>query len=368
MPTGFNIRNSDGKFQVDDQGRFYFDDHCCCTSGTVGDCWLLRVCAAQVFHDPNVSCSTTGNLSDLPVVVAATINLVTRNLLLNVNYGLAYGDVGGVCASQQGLDEWYLQWTDNASPPDGTGQWTLTDQTNGIYLDGPSDTPCDPTGNYSDGLGNTGYVEANNAEPCEYLCEGDYVVSGDLSIEFFAGKIIQLELSESLSACYDIVCNYPCDDGLSGSLYSPTPLSNYNWRAFDTCQECIPVPCECPNGLSGDYRIAGYVPGDLTACAECTESLNPAWDGVFHYNSSPCYWEETDAASIDGTGLIASLYLETGSNPDCYWEISINCTDDDVNPYPVWVGTKDYGTDPVGVYTRTAGCDMTSSLTIEEVP
>jgi len=33
MPA-FNIRSSDGRFQVDSQGRFYFDDECCC-EGTV---------------------------------------------------------------------------------------------------------------------------------------------------------------------------------------------------------------------------------------------------------------------------------------------------------------------------------------------
>jgi len=32
----FNIRNSDGKFQVDDQGRFYFDDDCCCDTELSG--------------------------------------------------------------------------------------------------------------------------------------------------------------------------------------------------------------------------------------------------------------------------------------------------------------------------------------------
>jgi len=32
----FNIRNSDGKFQVDAQGRFYFDDDCCCDTGVSG--------------------------------------------------------------------------------------------------------------------------------------------------------------------------------------------------------------------------------------------------------------------------------------------------------------------------------------------
>jgi len=32
----FNIRNSDGKFQVDAQGRFYFDDDCCCEQTVSG--------------------------------------------------------------------------------------------------------------------------------------------------------------------------------------------------------------------------------------------------------------------------------------------------------------------------------------------
>ncbi len=128
---------------------------------------------------------------------------------------------------------------------------------------------------------------------------------------------------------------------------------------------CASVPESCPPGLTGEYRIAGYVDGDLVACAECLDDTNAPWDGIFGYISS-CYWEIDvggSYSSIDGKllDLPGENYMQL--NPGVAWEIKISCYS-----AVVWQGVKTSGDDPTGTYTRTGGCDVTPSIVIEAVP
>jgi hypothetical protein len=51
------------------------------------------------------------------------------------------------------------------------------------------------------------------------------------------------------------------------------------------------------------------------------------------------------------------------------WQLDLYCWDTTPGPVLIWRGTKATGTTPVGVYSRTAGCQATpTSLEIEEVP
>jgi len=63
------------------------------------------------------------------------------------------------------------------------------------------------------------------------------------------------------------------------------------------------------------------------------------------------------------TGASQRIYYEAGN-----WKLVIEATM--FVTYAVvnvWTGTKTGGNDPVGVYTRIAGCDPTATFTVESV-
>jgi len=141
--------------------------------------------------------------------------------------------------------------------------------------------------------------------------------------------------------------------------------------------------CCCPCEL----MINGYSDGDLTGCSVCdaADAGQTVWDGKFgildpddcssattgtKYNANhnldcsggtdnrPSNWQ------IDGkdVGFTVPFISYDGSN----WVLSITCQAGG-GGQDLWQGTK-LGTGPLGTYTRTAGCDTTSSLEIVEVP
>lgn len=264
---------------------------CCCGGGPT--CYLLRTCSAAEAIDPNdeflIGCGP------LPIVVSATINGVTRNLVASVTYTMTYGDLGGVCAFTQGLDEWYLTWNYTGLPGDGTGTWQLVNNTAGILMNGPVDTPCDPVGAYTDGGGNNGSIAAGDDLVCEYLCENDFVTNTDLSAEFAAGNIIKNGPS---GYCYNIVCAYSCDDGYSGSLYSAGPLT-VGWAAYDSCNMCVDLcsACDPPMASSIPIEVGEVIPGILSglytlAVGDILGNYTLTYDGSDKegFGSSYCYW------------------------------------------------------------------------------
>lgn len=141
---------------------------------------------------------------------------------------------------------------------------------------------------------------------------------------------------------------------------------------------CCNFPISCPCDLSEwstmqgggatcggfvrVYEINGYLDGDLVACVACDSSLDPAWDGTFPAHPTRCFWIETDAAiSIDGKEIITPSIIKTSSK----WSISIGCRIGGSGDN-IWVGEKECGATPAGVYTRTSGCDATTDLEIVE--
>lgn len=137
----------------------------------------------------------------------------------------------------------------------------------------------------------------------------------------------------------------------------------------DTCPCDDAAPCECPEGgLVGCYRLADYTDGDLAACETCEDHASGAWDGTFEVTSG-CLWVGS-GSSISGKRIgihaFPTLLLD---EPNCVWAIAIACeTDAWGGAAYIWRGTKATGSTPVGPYTRTAGCDETSTLTVEECP
>ena len=173
----------------------------------------------------------------------------------------------------------------------------------------------------------------------------------------------------------------------------------------ETCPCDEDAPCICPEGLAAYYRLKDYSDGDLSVggdCSVCTDAIPsdawfaqwgqprwaytfPAWDGTFYLAPSPfeCWWFPSNSLSI--SGKIASWVSGTGSgtalllwsDSSCYWELTIICYAVKWQ-YPgwfsgggggtIWTGKKRIGVTPVGVYERTFGCDVTSTLEIEACP
>lgn len=150
------------------------------------------------------------------------------------------------------------------------------------------------------------------------------------------------------------------------------------------------APCECPcdatewaalvadgtpcHGLVAAYRIKGYTPGDFTACSSCDNSALPAWPGTFTVINDAviCRWLavlDDDTYSISGKRM-DSLTVVRLSAPDCQWLLRIYCFQAPITVHLIWEGTKDTGSTPAGIYTKTAStmCDSTSTIEIEAVP
>jgi len=136
----------------------------------------------------------------------------------------------------------------------------------------------------------------------------------------------------------------------------------------------------CPEGLDSCYQITGYSDGDLSACDDCDDFESSAWDGTFPRPGGTCEWKITGVVSpnpsIDGkdirggaNGAPTRVYLDTANKK---WKVEIGCDkkigDDAYDYYPIWHGEKASGQTPEGTYTRTSGCDTTSSLEIEACP
>jgi len=134
--------------------------------------------------------------------------------------------------------------------------------------------------------------------------------------------------------------------------------------AFSDC--CC---CACPDDRAACYQLKNYNDSDLTACDECDDSGNPAWDGVISVNTSGCsYVTEWSAGekTINGKKLEAAQ-MGLSTDPCQYW-LRIDCGT--VAVTTVWRGvkTKAPGDSPAGVYTRASGCDATAALELEACP
>ena len=170
--------------------------------------------------------------------------------------------------------------------------------------------------------------------------------------------------------------------------------------ATGQCVECCPdeVPTGCPcdsgewaalvssgtpcGGLVQQYQIKDYDDGDPSGtptletsspCTNCDDSSATLWGGVFTaLSGSPCVWSEEDTLQIDGKELEPNdtrLALDTSGDPDV-WSITVFCHwdgDPADGEELIWAGSKVSGSTPVGIYTRSDGCDTTSTLEIEEV-
>ena len=108
------------------------------------------------------------------------------------------------------------------------------------------------------------------------------------------------------------------------------------------------------------YRIVGYTDGDLVACSGCTDSGNTAWDGTFNRNSGCLYDALVGFLSINGKQ--AAVLTLSRTCPSGIWTMEISCETENI-----WIGELTAG-DPVGIYTRTGGCDTTTALQIEACP
>ena len=151
---------------------------------------------------------------------------------------------------------------------------------------------------------------------------------------------------------------------------------------FTQLDGCSPGPATleieaCPGAVPITvptcYRIAGYSDGDLVACGSCSNRVDPVWDGTFPAHSGSCSWEPAAVSgpSISGklldntgVGVASGLYFNTLT---CSWRMDVRCRAGGTR-FDIWVGTKSTGSTPAGVYIRIAGCDTTTTLTIEECP
>jgi hypothetical protein len=121
------------------------------------------------------------------------------------------------------------------------------------------------------------------------------------------------------------------------------------------------------------YRLKAYTDGDLAAssCSDCRNGFSswPVWDGSFPNKDSCLRWNSglTGGIRIDGKDFRKISTLLYWDSDNCRWALDIMCTGTASNSY-VWRGYKDSGCKPEGTYTRSEGCDTTSSLEIEACP
>ena len=131
------------------------------------------------------------------------------------------------------------------------------------------------------------------------------------------------------------------------------------------------APFSCPGGLAATYGFLDYEDGDLVACGDgyCSYlDYEVPWDGTFQYVSD-CLWRG-DAEQIDlrfvGT-MKPTLYLDTERSCP-RWDVTVYCATYPDSSNIIWRGVKSSGNDPVGIYTRIDGCDITTAMSIVEIP
>jgi hypothetical protein len=138
------------------------------------------------------------------------------------------------------------------------------------------------------------------------------------------------------------------------------------------CDDC---PCEEPCDEQCDYRIKGYTDGDLAACSSCDDSEARAWPGVFKFHNGfyRASWyvdncPDISAFSVSGK-LLNGLETAQGHSSEHWYFLRIVCLQSSplVN-HTIWHGKRASAGGRAGVYTRTSGCDTTSSLEIEACP
>ncbi len=116
--------------------------------------------------------------------------------------------------------------------------------------------------------------------------------------------------------------------------------------------------------LQSCYKLSGYSDGDLTACADCDASGAAAWDGTFDaLGGNVCKWDNSEVESISGKeAKTRQLYWVNISGR---WQLSIACDKAGSGKW-IWSGSRNDTGDcePIGVFTRSGGCDVTATLTV----
>ena len=183
----------------------------------------------------------------------------------------------------------------------------------------------------------------------------------DGTVQLYGGKVLLDAGKVSLAdACCcgepAAPCNCPCDAT--------------EWAAL----VADGTPC---HGLVAAYRIKDYTDGDLSVggtCASCDAGgALSVWNGTFPAKGadSRCRWLATlleNDLQTNGKKLGALTNILNVPTPVCLWRVQVYCFQAPITSYLMWEGTKSIGLSPVGIYTRTAGCDATSTLEIEAVP
>lgn len=107
-------------------------------------------------------------------------------------------------------------------------------------------------------------------------------------------------------------------------------------------------------------RIVGYVDGVLTPCLGATPSGLPGWDGTLSISAPPLLLADAAGHSISG-----HLFFGASNTPvGLHWTLSIAGDVGGVGS-AMWNGILN-STCPIGVYTRTSGCQPgPATLTLE---
>ncbi len=110
----------------------------------------------------------------------------------------------------------------------------------------------------------------------------------------------------------------------------------------------------CPAG--GEFFWSAYLkPGSAPG------SQNGYW---LNFGSGWAHLAQDDPAQL-AAGAAQRIYYDPVAGQ---WRLVIEATQFVTNAVvEVWRGTKAGGNDPVGIYTRVAGCDPLAALTIESV-
>jgi len=211
---------------------------------------------------------------------------------------------------------------------------------------------------------------ANKFLPPNFHKDAPVILIGDECWQYKAPSG-QSPTTQEVDGVYQI-----CEQCLNPASPSPSPLSPSPSPSpliplISPSPSPLPAaPCVCPSGLDNQYRLKGYSDGDIPACPVCDPLVGTAWTGLFERFDELCWWGRPETENvIDGVDLgTASINLSTSGDPDCYWELTIECFDDPIYP-TVWYGTKATGNTPIGVYTKVSGCATgPATLEVEAVP
>lgn len=219
------------------------------------------------------------------------------------------------------------------------------------------------------------FSDSDNPDPGTWKINGYTFILGSNSVGVPGGNESGYASQAAVEAQFNgfttvlLASTFPVTPQITFGRAAPATLfvagaPNPTWKLVRTKKLKISLPTQ--------IRIHDFssVKMQLSACPACAADLvHPEWDGTFPNRNtvSPSFVQYRSAAillSLLGKQLtnFETVSFQSGGQPtpsNCGWMLEIAC---EPGPIVIWRGVKMYGDDPVGCYTRTAGCSTNPPL------